>query len=512
MKFQQISRVQSVGLVGVFCLFTSVNRAFAQVLEEQWPAMPTVVTEHPNNDAEVGLIPAPIFPPEAKAPTSDPLLSTTNPSQKIKGTLAYFASARDGEEGTTYHVIILRSLNGPRMLPVSHTTPPSDKGPSEVASYDFHEGEFSSGNPQFSPDGQVLLYQQSDWRPQYGNGSLYEWDMKAGKVRQLANRNIAYLHFFWSPDSRAIAYVSGGEESGKSAELNIVDRSTAKSQQVALPKGVSLMLATPVRQQAPIVPIAWASPNSLLFSGLPDMRADNDTPAHPNIYETTNGKTSLVVPDAYAPSPSPDGRWIACFGWPDADTKVSADELKKLAPPMLPDLYLVDRHSKKRFLVRALPKFGRRELMNGGPPQQILRWTPDSRHLILTEETYQNKGKAGEATATLSAVDIPSQLPVGDALWAQTLRLITTLHATDVVAYPRSLIHFGPLQISSDGNHLFLAAFQVTGQVGEPLKENLVSESSLQRVNLTDGKVDVVALFNTDRLQGFDWHEEKSAP
>ncbi len=45
---------------------------------------------------------------------------------------------------------------------------------------------------------------------------------------------------------------------------------------------------------------------------------------------------------------------------------------------------------------------------------------------------------------------------------------------------------------------------------GASLSEFLrqVSESYLQRVNLTDGKaVDVVARFNTDRLQGFDWHE-----
>ena len=431
-------------------------------------------------------------------------------SQKIKGTLAYFAIDPDGGGYHYNPVIVLRSLGGTRLLPVdtvgtSGAGTPGANARSDIASYGFRIEDYGSGNPQLSPDGQVFAYEQLAWVRSYGGSSLYEWDMKAGKVRRLVNKTIAYLNFFWSPDSQSIAYVSGGEDTNQPAQLNIVERSTGKNQTIALPKGVSLMLATPVKLQAPIVPFAWASPTSLLFSGLPDEGADKYTLPRPRIYEATNGKTNLVVPDAYAPSPSPDGRWIACFGWPD----VNADETKKPSLQILPALYLYDRLQKKRLLVSALPKFGRREMMNGaGLPQQILRWTPDSRHLILTEETYQTKGKIGEAAATISAVDIPSQLPANDAQWAQTRRLITTLHTEDFVAYPSPILHyemhFRPLQMSADENHLFLATFQVTGQTGD----NPTSESSLQRLNLTNGQVDVLARFNNYRLRGFDWHEQ----
>lgn len=83
-NFRAVNRTGIVRVASLLCPLTLAHCASAQVPETQWPSMPTVVTAHPNNDEEVGLIPAPIFPPDAKPPGSDPLISITNPSQKNK--------------------------------------------------------------------------------------------------------------------------------------------------------------------------------------------------------------------------------------------------------------------------------------------------------------------------------------------------------------------------------------------------------------------------------------------
>lgn len=493
-------RVQVVGLASVLCVITSVNCASAQISQFQWPPVPIVVTEHTHNDEEVNLIPHPVLPPEAKPPGSDPLLSIAAPSHEVKGTLAYFANAWDGKGTSPYSVLVLRSLGSSRLLPVQHLGSPGVNLSANIATYGFHQGEYNVGSLQLSPDGQVIAYEEVKPMSQYGGSVLYEWDMKAKRVRQLTSSNIAFLDFFWSPDSQSIAYVSGGLRTGKPAQLNIVDRRTLQSQTVVLPEGVSLLLSSPVPQQSSsIMPISWASPTSVLLTGLPTTGAGKGILVRPNIYEATSGKVRLVVPHAYAPSPSPNGRWIACFGWPET----GANELKQRPPQVGPNIYLYDRHQDKRIFVRSLTKYGRREAESGSvPPLQSLRWTPDGRRLILTEETYQVKGKAGEGTAVISTLDVPAQ-PLADATQlAQTLRLLTTLRVTDAVPLPT--IHFGPLQVSSEGNHLFMTTLQATGQQGD----QTTSQSSLQRINLTNGQVDILARFNNERLRGFDWHEE----
>jgi len=295
-------------------------------------------------------------------------------------------------------------------------------------------------------------------------------------------------------------------ESHKIAQPCIIDRQTKKIQVVALPADVDLMLYSPVERQ-PLVdmPMAWSSPAKLMFSGTPKSKTKQDVKPRPNIYETSQGKTHLAIRAAYAPAPSPDGRWVAFFGWPEAENVKHKEGQPSQSRA---NIYLYDRLRHKRIFVRSLPDTARGDDDNL-PPFQVLQWTPDSRRLIISEENYNVAHKAGEETLTVSVLKIPVTSPSDNYGWAKDIHLITTFRISDT--HTRYGSRSQPLQVSLDGNHLLLEMYQVIGNKdtndnGRPM--DFASQTSLQRLNLTTGQVDVVARFNNERLGSFDWHEE----
>jgi len=172
---------------------TQVKRAVAQapMNEKRWPDMPLKVKvnlKDPNED-----VPGPNLPPEAKAPGSDPWIPLVGSSSKVKGVFVYSADAWDGDQTPPYWVIVWRSLNSPRLMPLRHLGDQKTNLLSDVATYLNNSGEVGADNFHLSPDGHVLALEGGYGFERYGKYFLYEWDLVAGRVRVLTPPSIASL-------------------------------------------------------------------------------------------------------------------------------------------------------------------------------------------------------------------------------------------------------------------------------------------------------------------------------
>lgn len=288
-------------------------------------------------------------PLRAGAPAAKGILPMSFPTQTLTisasapvGRLAYPLLKRNADfKKVTYEVGTCETHPGAgaAILPKTFPLPsPGDDTPRSSA---------------FSPDGRMLCL-----------GFEYTflvWDTVTHKSRK-GPRIRGYPRFLWAPDSRHIAYFQGGDENGE--EMFGTEPLTLLTYDVKT--GVSRRIA-----QGPLIKMmAWTLQGSLLYTDA-STKEDGST----SVYEaaTAGGETVELIPNAAAPSPSPDGQWIAFIG--------SNDERTTNGSPLY-GIYLFHRRDKRRRLVRFLPK-------NTDPQEETVVWTSDSRSFVLAEHRYR---------------------------------------------------------------------------------------------------------------------------
>ena len=354
--------------------------------------------------------------------------------------------------------------------------------------------------PEFSPDGKRILFKAGDPFESTSEHFLFLWDTEAAQVRAVSREptkrsepsgadalgeGMVFRNVYWSPDSKWIAYVRGGDRGGRVwpnmmyPQLRLLNVDTGRSRRVTRNFGV-------VRD------MAWTSQNTLLFVMLPKDRMplqeeeeqdkatdpEPDEPAQASIFEATPGrgtKPSLVIADAERPVPSPDNRWIAFARW---SSKGTGDPAQQLC--------VFDRQSGAIKML-AEQKLG------------FVLWTPDSRQLVVVKTLYFGSAR-GEAQ--VSVIDIQTG----------ARRDVATLEAHDYkpLSGSEDKAQFKALKLSRDGRFLFVYVAEI-GLLGPPVGEkDPRNQISLQAVDLSDGSITTVARFDSPgpSIMGLDWHDE----
>ena len=445
----------------------------------------------------------------APPPEQYDLLTSVTTSGAPQGRLLYI-------EKYGYLYFVLRGINTEGML---------NGQPSKVVSYKV-QAYWTVFEPEFSPDGQRVLFKIGDPYEATGKYNLFLWDLAAAQVRPASREFItpvkdltdpassklivadefgqpnakypaalygeafSYRKTYWSPNSRWVAYVRSGDRGGRvrrgmqPVQLRLLDVNSGRSRRVVRNPGVTHG------------EMAWTSQNTLLFTMFPkdknrpsedkqerdvDKATDPEpeAPAVPSVFEASTkrgSKPQMVVANAESPLPSPNNRLIA-FLRPPADKNKPEQEIG-----------LFDRQGGG---VKSLAT----------QKVSFLLWTPDSRQLIAISAFYygaENGGARGEAI--ISLIDVASG----------TQREITTLQAHDYRALSGSekTAQFDAFKVSQDGRFLFVRVGEATG-IGMG-GVGLRSRKSLVSVDLMTGNDVTVAQFDDPNgsITGIAWQDE----
>jgi len=401
-----------------------------------------------------------------KALAADPLQAITPGPAFDAGTLAYLTYAPLEGQTLKQHLLVLRAVGA--------------AGQAGSATTYLIKGAGGIVAPQFSPNGDYLLFKVYDGARGAGTFRLYLWNLRTKEVQPGPPEGLAYRLIEWSPDSNYIAYTHGaapgaaGLVKGKfwtaEAHLDLVifDVKSGKSRVVAHDKGINHL--------------AWTHQGTLLFSIAPESEGQSvpRSPLLSSIYEVRapNGEVNPLG-KGMAPQPSPDGKWIAFLGQLDPD---------KRSDVLIPFVCLYDRIKDQRYV---------------GPQQAFreLRWTPDSKRLIM----IGTASKAAATQAIISAVDMATAKTekiaaitlggkTGDA--AQDVEAATERTAPRRAMRPR----LRPLHVSRDGKSLFVAVRAYGAPDDKGFAEAL---ETLQAVNLHDGTVSTLGKFKD--MAGYGW-------
>ena len=228
-----------------------------------------------------------------------------------------------------------------------------------------------------------------------------------------------------------------------------------------------------VSNRAAVREVVWTARGHLLYTheGAEAAVTGSSSPAYPDEFPSiwmANPDTHTavkVVDRGYDPVPSPDGRWLAFYGWSSADHPAFGN------PGSAPTLSFYDGESKTGFHVE-------------GTAPAVLRWTPDSKTLILG--TY---GKDGNSVA-ISTLTVPSVIPTKATPMGREHKLVTIK-----VKDPMQLGAKRPGEaitldgVSSNGQYLLVEISQFNGVPGTVGSE----ERTLEAVDVTTGARHIIA-------------------
>jgi len=375
-------------------------------------------------------------------------------------------------------------------------------------------------SPIFSPDGKKVLYRGGNLFGQGARYRLFVWDFEKKTIDQAMQKEkegediitIPQWHHdvYWSPDSRYILYtipswtvdgIGNKRYDPDNITLNVYDLEEKQNKVIA--DHIALrVLVTNVKnfswQAAPFSTFQWTPQKTILFTKQ-QMRTEEEIqkkreanvvlePYRPNIYETSldGDKTNLLIPKATNPLPSPDGKLIAFWGWPNekvdktSEDKKEETEKESDVPKLeLPALYIYERSTKQR---RKISDF-----LSGR-----LVWTPDSKSLLILNPSNNERQE--------------NSLYRIDATNGETTK-ITDIVAPDAKEEMRHYRTFDKFKISRNGKYAIIDAVygldrDSTDFVNPEMKVFL-------GVDLKTGKITKIAQCENKwaSVLGWDWYD-----
>ncbi len=245
--------------------------------------------------------------------------------------------------------------------------------------------------PLFSPNGKKVIirdgYPPDD---RYNGNKLFLWELGAGKLHFIlpaaadvprnvprGNDSIMLPYLSWSPGSRYLSYMRGGNTFGdydsrsEPYELYCMDSTTRLDHRVMQNAGLHW---------------SWTYHGQLLCSLVKPENQGRlaERSGRPSVYAVNaqGGQPKKLFDGGTYAQESPDGKWIAFCDWPGDlfDATNPSDALQKQKEK---GLFLFYKPLKKRIFVGAL------QLEDAGWPADapLLQWSPDGRQLYVLDST-----------------------------------------------------------------------------------------------------------------------------
>lgn len=377
----------------------------------------------------------------------------------------------------------------------------------ETSAISFFIGD-TFRNVQLSPDGSRIFLKSGFLGNNDGYG-LYSWNLRTSRlIRSAEVSNVSYDALSLDGKFLAVAGVINPEnESLQSGGAAWNDSGPARlwtfdNDQFLVglrddPSGPALETNSMklITQSSARRPLAWTRDNQLLYTHEPPTSRFNfekskakhprylgstttpviDAPnKYPSVWTAnpTTKATSELIARAYDPSPSPDGQWIAFFGWPIAE-KPTKDK-----PASVPSLWLYNLKNGHTY-----------PLLNQNSGQVL--WTPDSQKLVLLQ---YDLGKLHL-----------SVLPVQEALKGP--QHIVNLPNIEKAVIPNEGVEMQ--RVARNGNYLVLS---VRRAASEP---EVADEYIMQAVDLNNGNITEVARARPHNPKDFfswSWFDTSDAP
>ena len=485
-------------ILAVFCLpAVAQTQEIAALID--WPATPT--PREPEFITPTSPTIREISPPYLGFPERDPSHDETT-DKRFRGILVYAPVAGLKPHGQRF--IVLRDIGQKSK---------ADERMAEAASYRIN---FTLADnihtPVFSPDGKQLLFQQgSPFGADEDAGSwsyLYCWNFDAKQwgfytmsspsvAQNWANDN---LHFMQHIERAPPDEVWHRTEISDALIFDVRDR-VSKQEHNSVPSYRSPKVFSSRT-------LRWSNQGTVF--GTQEVTADNAKPVAVE-WQPYTQKINVISPAAFDPAPSPDGRYIAYFGWPGAG-KIDNPAPVFLPPPTLalsdvavPQQKPADFSPDGPFLYLLERKTGRKSLVNL-QSSGLLAWTSDGQNLVVSAKTFGADAREKQAhIRTISLVQMTGDLPPNVP---RQMKEIATLSATDFMAMQRGTPpNFRILSIARHGQenwlYLDISAYTAPGDL-------YTEEKRIEAVNLQSGEVVTLSRLTSvyGSTVGWDFHDD----
>ena len=422
-----------------------------------------------------------------KIAPNDPLNFLNNSASVPIGVLTYIANiAVSGQQGPINPFYLVSRYTGNAARPVSVVYRVMPRTMNVI--FDV----------QIAPDGKQLLFKEGWPYEDQSTYRLYILNLTTKQVQPGPAQDLVCRKTFWSPNSKKIAFIVGGNAEG------LEDSSTSSSATKLCIYNVSNGTTRLVASHPDARSIAWTAQNSLLYSLSAN---DRQSSIRPSIYEafSSTGKSSVVVPGGYAPAPSPDGKWIAFFGWPLDERLSPVATAMASAYSEKQGLYLYNRSTKERILISPDTMHDFANEIPSILPYSLL-WMPNGKSLLVLRTRYSGlpafytpdvKIGTGLGEALIQAYSVPGL----------ATRHMTTIQAEDFEAVSRSYVYpeYQLLSVTNNGAWLIMKVHEyVSRKSGYPVETNKV-----QAINFQSGRILPLAQTKSwaGSSLGLDWHE-----